>query len=158
MKNKKHYNSFHPTRGFFLPFDEVMSWFDAEPSFFKQVRMSFSQFWYHSLFTWIWQKASLKPSVYEPLLKEPLECFRCHDELKNMPKLKEHLQAEFDAMAEQEKQKLRRKRKLESSSKAATESQPQSQLPRLDGDEELDSPERKRVRTFEAPPDIAHAQ
>lgn len=37
MKNKKHYNSFHPGRGFFLHLDDVMSWFDAEPSFWKQV-------------------------------------------------------------------------------------------------------------------------
>ena len=37
MKNKKHYNSFHPKLGFFIHFDEVMSWFEAEPSFYKQV-------------------------------------------------------------------------------------------------------------------------
>jgi aprataxin len=38
MKNKKHYNSFHPKHGFFLHLDEVMSWFDAEPSYYETVR------------------------------------------------------------------------------------------------------------------------
>jgi hypothetical protein len=38
MKNKKHYNSFHPKHGFFLHYDDVMSWFDAVPSFFRDVR------------------------------------------------------------------------------------------------------------------------
>jgi len=39
MKNKKHYNSFHPKHGFFLHMDDVLSWFDAEPSYFKTVRL-----------------------------------------------------------------------------------------------------------------------
>jgi aprataxin len=40
MKNKKHYNSFHPKLGFFLDVDEVLSWFDAEPSYYQHVRLS----------------------------------------------------------------------------------------------------------------------
>lgn len=39
LKVKKHYNSFHPKLGFFLHMDEVLSWFDAEPSFFDTVRI-----------------------------------------------------------------------------------------------------------------------
>jgi len=35
MKNKKHYNSFHPKLGFFLHIDEVTSWFDADHTFFS---------------------------------------------------------------------------------------------------------------------------
>ena len=37
MKVKKHYNSFHPTLGFFLHLHDVMSWFDAESSHFETV-------------------------------------------------------------------------------------------------------------------------
>ena len=42
MKQKKHYNSFHPKTGFFLDIDKVLSWFDAEPSYFASVGVSFS--------------------------------------------------------------------------------------------------------------------
>lgn len=35
MKNKKHYNSFHPKLGFFLDIQEILEWFDAEPTFFS---------------------------------------------------------------------------------------------------------------------------
>lgn len=38
MKLKKHYNSFNPKHGFFLHLDEVLSWLDAEPSYFQTVR------------------------------------------------------------------------------------------------------------------------
>jgi aprataxin len=38
MKHKKHYNSFHPKLGFFLHLHEVLSWFDAAPSYFERVR------------------------------------------------------------------------------------------------------------------------
>ena len=38
MKTKKHYNSFHPKHGFFLHVDQVLSWFDAEMSYFQSVR------------------------------------------------------------------------------------------------------------------------
>jgi aprataxin len=37
MKIKKHYNSFHPKLGFFIDVDEVLSWFDGEPSYFASV-------------------------------------------------------------------------------------------------------------------------
>jgi len=35
MKNKKHYNSFHPKLGFFLPIEDVLEWLDAEATFFS---------------------------------------------------------------------------------------------------------------------------
>ena len=38
MKIKKHYNSFHPKLGFFLHVDQILSWFDAEISYFENVR------------------------------------------------------------------------------------------------------------------------
>lgn len=37
LTTKKHYNSFHPKLGFFLHIDEVLSWFDAEPSYFASL-------------------------------------------------------------------------------------------------------------------------
>jgi len=40
MKNKKHYNSFHPSLGFFLHVDDVLEWFDAERSFYNSVRLN----------------------------------------------------------------------------------------------------------------------
>ena len=39
MKNKKHYNSFHPKRGFFIPLSDVQEWQDAEPSYFATVSL-----------------------------------------------------------------------------------------------------------------------
>ena len=39
LKHKKHYNSFHPTLGFFLHIDEVLSWFEkGDGSFDEKVK------------------------------------------------------------------------------------------------------------------------
>ncbi|KAL0946964.1 hypothetical protein HGRIS_013118 [Hohenbuehelia grisea] len=97
LKTKKHLNSFHPKHGFFLPFTEVLSWFDAEDSYFTTM-------------------AALKKSQYEPILKEDLTCWRCEGTFKNMPALKTHLQEEFDKLTSREKAKAERKRKLEQKS------------------------------------------
>lgn len=59
---------------------------------------------------------------YEKKLKDPLECFKCGQELKNMPLLKTHLQEHFDRVAKRyanretkpEPQASNRKRKDES--------------------------------------------
>ncbi|KAF6765147.1 HIT-like domain-containing protein [Ephemerocybe angulata] len=80
MKNKKHYNSFHPSLGFFLHVDEVLSWFDADTTYFNRM-------------------AQLTPKPYEDLLKRDLECWCCRAGMKNIPKLKEHLQEEWDKHA-----------------------------------------------------------
>ena len=45
LKHKKHYNSFHPKLGFFLHLDDVLSWFDATPSYYDTVRA-------HAHFCW----------------------------------------------------------------------------------------------------------
>jgi len=37
MKKKQHYNSFHPKLGFFLDINDVLSWFDADESYFTSV-------------------------------------------------------------------------------------------------------------------------
>jgi aprataxin len=97
MKIKKHYNSFNPKHGFFLHLDEVLSWFDAEESYYETM-------------------SELKISEYEPLLKDDLLCWRCGHVMKNMPTLKTHLQEEWDKQANAEKGKLERKRKREEAS------------------------------------------
>ncbi|KAF9264833.1 HIT-like protein [Marasmius fiardii PR-910] len=94
LKNKKHYNSFHPKLGFFLHLDEVLSWFDSEPSYFSQMK-------------------KLDEKKYEKLLKEDLSCYRCEKSMRNIPALKMHLQEEWDADAARQKAKEGRKRKLE---------------------------------------------
>ncbi|KAH7914952.1 HIT-like domain-containing protein [Hygrophoropsis aurantiaca] len=94
MKLKKHYNSFHPKLGFFLHLNDVLSWFDAEPSYFETA-------------------IQLKKAKYEPLLKEPLSCWRCGRDIANMPTLKSHLQVEWDDEARKEKARVERKRKRE---------------------------------------------
>lgn len=92
LKNKKHYNSFHPKRGFFLHLDDVLSWFDATPSYYETM-------------------AKLSKSQYEPLLKEDLVCWRCDESFKTIPKLKEHLRAEWEKDAARAKAKGERERK-----------------------------------------------
>ncbi|KAG0696498.1 HIT-like domain-containing protein [Suillus ampliporus] len=93
MKLKKHYNSFHPGLGFFLHLKDVLSWFDAEPWYYRRM-------------------AKLDRSQYELLLKDnDLCCWRCDRALGSMPKLKAHLKDEFDKLTKSEKAKLERKRK-----------------------------------------------
>ncbi|KAF7363389.1 HIT-like protein [Mycena sanguinolenta] len=97
MKNKKHYNSFHPKLGFFLHIDEVLSWFDAEDSYYKSM-------------------VKLDTKQYESMLKEDLSCWRCNASMKNIPSLNAHLQEEWDTQAKREKAKIERKRKAEEKS------------------------------------------
>ncbi|KAG2129595.1 hypothetical protein DEU56DRAFT_493054 [Suillus clintonianus] len=93
MKLKKHYNSFYPSLGFFLHLKDVLSWFDAEPSYYRRM-------------------IKLDASQYQPLLKDgDLCCWRCDRALGSMPKLKAHLQEEFEKLTKIEKAKLERKRK-----------------------------------------------
>jgi aprataxin len=93
LKLKKHYNSFHPSLGFFLHLKDVLSWFDAVPSYYQSM-------------------IKLNASHYESLLKDgDLCCWRCDRALVSMPKLKAHLHDEFDKLTTREKAKLERKRK-----------------------------------------------
>jgi aprataxin len=56
--------------------------------------------------------AKVNPRQYEPLLKDDdLCCWRCDRALGSMPKLKAHLQDEFDKLTNREKAKLERKKK-----------------------------------------------
>jgi len=97
MKNKKHYNSFHPKLGFFLHMEEILEWLDAEATFFANT------------------VKALKPTKYEPILKESLVCFHCNTEMKNIPLLKKHLEEEWDKLERQAREDAGRKRKAEPS-------------------------------------------
>lgn len=57
------------------------------------------------------QMAQLNPKPYEELLKHDLECFRCHAGFKNIPQLKEHLQAEWDTLEKKAAKRKAPKRK-----------------------------------------------
>ncbi|KAL1743937.1 HIT-like domain-containing protein [Schizophyllum fasciatum] len=94
MKHKKHYNSFHPRRGFFIHLDDILDWFEAVPN--------------------VWRRnIELNRAFFEPLLKEPLECFYCYEEMKNMPKLKEHIREHWEALREEGKSRAEQKKMQE---------------------------------------------
>jgi hypothetical protein len=40
--------------------------------------------------------AKINPASYEPLIKEPLQCWDCEEEMRNFPKLKAHLEKKWD--------------------------------------------------------------
>ncbi|KAI6150540.1 HIT-like domain-containing protein, partial [Pisolithus tinctorius] len=90
LKTKKHYNSFHPKLGFFQHLSDVLSWFDADQSYFEMM-------------------SQLRKIDYEPLLKEDLACWKCGRAMRNMPTLKEHLQEEWDGEGRKEKARIARK-------------------------------------------------
>ncbi|KAH8980929.1 HIT-like domain-containing protein [Lactarius hatsudake] len=99
LKTKRHYNSFSPRAGFFVPLAEVRTWFfdDAAAPQLAKVRR-------------------LAPEEYEPRLKYALECFRCDQPAKNMPALKKHLQDEFDALRKCESKSKKHSREAEDES------------------------------------------
>jgi len=68
------------------------------------------------------QKSKLDFSSYEKLLKEDLRSWRTGDTFKNMPKLKEHLEQEWDKDARRSKAK--RKREDVASDEEYNEKQP----------------------------------
>ena len=59
------------------------------------------------------QVKALRPTNYEPILKEPLACFHCHAEMKNIPILKKHLKEEWDKLERRGRESAARKRKAE---------------------------------------------
>ncbi|KZT57048.1 HIT-like protein [Calocera cornea HHB12733] len=74
LKNKKHYNSFHPTLGFFLHLDNVLLWLTEEK---------------------LASRLNLNTAKSEALLKTDLVCFKCDEPFKQIPRLKEHLEDEW---------------------------------------------------------------
>ncbi|PVF98908.1 hypothetical protein CPB86DRAFT_704435 [Serendipita vermifera] len=103
LKNKKHYNSFHPDLGFFLHLDTVIEWFEGEDSYYQRM-------------------AQLPVSQYESLLKTDLQCWRCELPQKNIPTLKAHLQKEWED--EKAKALATKKRKREQQMESVTEEKP----------------------------------
>ncbi|KAI1795846.1 HIT-like domain-containing protein [Ganoderma leucocontextum] len=82
MRSKKHLNSFHPTLGFFIHLDDVLSWFgpDIEP-------------------TWFAMRSDIDKKEHEKLLKEDMTCpGHCDQLFKTMPKVREHMRGVFDSM------------------------------------------------------------
>lgn len=59
------------------------------------------------------QVQALKPSKYEPILKEPLICFHCQSEIKNIPVLKKHLEEEWDKLERRGREGRAGERKVE---------------------------------------------
>lgn len=56
----------------------------------------------------------LQKGLHEPLLKEDLQCWRCHETFKTLPKLKKHLEWEKEAEASrEEKDRQEKERKNE---------------------------------------------
>lgn len=103
LKTKRHYNSFSPRTGFFVPLAEVRTWFlknDAAAAAAPQLA----------------KVRRLAPEEYEPRLKYALECFRCDQPAKNMPALKKHLQDEFDALRKRESKQKKHSREAEDES------------------------------------------
>ena len=66
LKNKKHWNSF--TTDFFMEAEKVISILRDKGKVDLDVK-----------------------GFYEPMLKQDLRCHVCHEKLKNIPKLKEHI-------------------------------------------------------------------
>ncbi|EPQ58176.1 HIT-like protein [Gloeophyllum trabeum ATCC 11539] len=92
LKNKKHYNSFHPKLGFFLHLNDVLSWFESDQSYYDM-------------------KTQLKKEEYEPLLKQDLVCWECDRPMKNIPTLKGHLKEKWEERMKKEKSRFDKKRK-----------------------------------------------
>jgi aprataxin len=94
MKTKKHYTSFHPTLGFFVPLQSVIdslqqsllsSTTSSSPS--SPVLFDIAQY----------RKPNGPREQYEPLLKSGLTCCHCREEFANIPALKRHLESEWEA-------------------------------------------------------------
>ncbi|KAG8800102.1 hypothetical protein FRC18_008114 [Serendipita sp. 400] len=108
LKNKKHYNSFHPKLGFFLHLHDVLEWFEGDDEVYQSVSSNQSEAL--TRLTCVSKQMSRLPSSeYERLLKEDLSCWRCKVSQKNIPTLKAHLEVEWKR--EQEKAILHQKRK-----------------------------------------------
>ncbi|KAJ3908575.1 HIT-like domain-containing protein [Lentinula edodes] len=120
LKNKKHYNSFHPKLGFFLHIDDVLSWFDSEPSYYREM-------------------VKLDQKSYEKLLKEDLVCWKCEAPMKNIPTLKAHLQEEWNEVSKREKRRAERKRKQEEKQLPETADDSTSEFERTEKKVKLDS-------------------
>ncbi|GHJ87757.1 hypothetical protein NliqN6_4159 [Naganishia liquefaciens] len=90
LKVKKHYASFHPTLGFFLPLADVLQ--SLSP------HRASGQGTTYSLFDLEKYLRPDGPKAWEPLLKSDLHCWRCNQPFSNMPALKVHLEEEWSRL------------------------------------------------------------
>ncbi|KAK9894865.1 HIT-like protein, partial [Cystobasidium minutum MCA 4210] len=91
LKNKKHWNSFNPSHGFFLHLEDMIDW--VQNRTLKQHNKS--------------------KKAYEELLKSDMQCHKCEDSFPTIPALKRHLEGHF---AKYKQEHLPLKRKLDSAS------------------------------------------
>lgn len=101
LKTKKHYNSFHPTLGFFLPLDSVIRSLQESHSTNTNIHTSTRTSRAHSptpnAFDLVqYCKPDGPRHEYEPLLKRGLRCCHCREEFGNIPALKRHLVEEWE--------------------------------------------------------------
>ncbi|KAL1735303.1 hypothetical protein EV714DRAFT_200995 [Schizophyllum commune] len=114
LKNKKHYNSFHPKLGFFIHLDDILDWFEAVPS--------------------VWRKnIELNPAFFEPLLKKDLECYYCYEEFRNMPQLKKHLKEHWEKLKAAGIAQAQRKKKFEEMMQASKKKKEEEQKKKEQG-------------------------
>ncbi|KAJ3319541.1 hypothetical protein HDU76_000518 [Blyttiomyces sp. JEL0837] len=66
MKNKRHWNSF--TTKFFIPFEDIREMVERNG------------------------RVQINKDEYEELLKNPLKCHKCDEDMSNMPELKRHIE------------------------------------------------------------------
>lgn len=86
LRVKKHYTSFHPTLGFFLPLNDVIH------SLLPRSSTTTSPF---DLATYTRPNG---PKSWEPLEKSELGCWRCGQVFGTMPALKKHLEDEWSRL------------------------------------------------------------
>lgn len=96
----RHYNSFHPTLGFFLHLDDVISQVESGNiscvSFSRIIRRPHSRRKLIVRFRRTARRQTNKSAKeYEQIFKLPLTSHYTGAEYKTIPKLKEHLEAEF---------------------------------------------------------------
>ncbi|TXT13543.1 hypothetical protein VHUM_00910 [Vanrija humicola] len=107
LRTKKHYNSFRPDHGFFITLDEVETWCADQDKGVAERQAGVSELSVAGTSSAIGPRLSRSRETCtdtgyqqmlhsrERLLRDPLVCFKCHAEFRNMPSLKEHLEAEL---------------------------------------------------------------
>ncbi|GAA5819978.1 hypothetical protein JCM11251_005433 [Rhodosporidiobolus azoricus] len=122
LKNKKHYNSFHPKLGFFLHLDEVLEGVE-DGSFSLQ-----------------------PPKVYDSLLKDELVSLYTGDVYPNIPKLKTHLEEEWKKIGKKRRKELGAQKMKEEEKRKGGEKEDGAQKPvEEDGGDEQRKGKRQKT-------------
>jgi len=94
LKNKKHYNSFHPSLGFFLHLDDVIDWCSLSDDEYRD-------------------RTSLRQDEFEELLTQDLHSWRTGARYSTIPKLKIHLEQEWESETRKGRETLVKRRRKE---------------------------------------------